>query len=227
MLDIIEETDDWIVLNKPGGLVVHPTKGDIYSSLISRLRLYFEGTDVEPRFVNRLDRETSGVVVVSKNRPAHKLLCRQLDQAKKLYWAVVEGQPADSGTIDRDLGKAEGSPVIVKQAVVEEGKRCRTHWKRLDTQDGWSLLEIHLETGRMHQIRVHFQWLGHPLIGEKLYGHDETLYLEFTESDWTERHERELAARRQLLTAIEVITPDHHWKAAVPEDIAKCRKWQL
>jgi 23S rRNA pseudouridine1911/1915/1917 synthase len=214
-------------VDKPGGLVCHPTKGDRYSSLIARLRLYFEGTDVEPRFVHRLDRETSGLVLVSKNRPAHKGLCRELSEARKTYWAVVEGKPAASGCIEQDLGKAEGSAVVVKQAVVSRGKPSRTEWRLLDSIENYSLLEVRPSTGRMHQIRVHLQWAGHPIVGDKLYGHDETLYLEFTEADWTERHQKCLGARRQLLSLIDLKAPSHHFRIEPPDDILSIRDWNV
>lgn len=225
LLDIIEETPDFIVLNKPGNLVCHPTKGTPYSSLIGRLRLYYQDSEVEPRFVNRLDRETSGIVVVSKNRPAHKVLCRELEDSRKLYWAVVEGTPATSGTIEQPLGKAENSPVVVKQAVREDGKPSITHWELLATARDVSLLQLRLETGRMHQLRVHLQWLGHPIVGDKLYGRDEMLYLEFVENGWTAKHVAELGAERQLLSAVELRTRSHHWRVEAPSDITEYRAW--
>jgi len=226
-LDIVDETEDYLVVNKPGGLVCHPTKGDEFSSLISRLRLYFSGTDYEPRFVHRLDRETSGLVLISKNRPVHKALCRELEQAEKTYLAVVKGTLRSSGTIDKPLGKATDSQVVVKQAVVEEGKDSVTEWTSLDSQNGYSLLRLRPRTGRMHQLRVHLQWLGYPLVGEKLYGSDETLYLEFTEHDWTDRLEENLEARRQLLSAVELSTPSFSWKIDPPSDILTFQDWNL
>ena len=223
---IVDETEDYLVVDKPGGLVCHPTKGDIYSSMISRLRLYFEGREAEPRFVHRLDRETSGLILISKNRPVHKSLCREIEQATKIYYAVVEGVPSNkSGLIDQDLGKATGSPVVVKQAVVDQGKASQTQWELLDTQDNYSLLALRPLTGRMHQLRVHLQWLGHPIVGDKLYGRDETLYLEFTEKDWTSRHESQLEARRQLLSAVSLETPSYSWSVPVPSDIREFRDW--
>ena len=226
LLSIIEETDDYIVVDKPGDLVCHPTKDGPTSSLIGRLRLHFEGSDAEPRFVNRLDRETSGLVVISKRRAAHKVLCRQLEQARKVYLAVVEGQPeADEGVIEQPLGKAKGSAVAVKQAVRGDGRPSITHWNVLARSHDASLLKIRLETGRMHQIRVHMAWLGHPVVGDKLYGADETLYLELAERSWTPRLREALATERQLLSAVELITESHHWEAPAPPDLATYREW--
>ena len=79
----------------------------------------------------------------------------------------------------------------------------------------------------MHQLRVHLQWLGHPIVGDKLYGHDETLYLEFTQHDWTVRHEENLQASSQLLSAVELRTPSYHWKVDPPKDIASFQPWPL
>lgn len=224
-LQVVVETDDYLVVDKPGGLVCHPTKGDAYSSLIGRLRLYFEGTEIEPRFVHRLDRETSGLVLISKRREAHKSLCRQLALSEKVYLAVVEGDPGESGVIEQPIGKAQGSQVIVKQGVVAEGKPSLTEWKRLASVDGYSLLEVRPKTGRMHQIRVHLQWLGHPIAGDKLYGPDETLYIEFTEHDWTARHASVLPARRQLLSAVRLTTPRYDWAIPIPGDIVGFQDW--
>lgn len=228
MVDVVAESDDLVVVNKPGDLVCHPTKAGPESSLIGRLRwTYRNQPEVEPRFVNRLDRETSGLVVISKNRAAHKRLCRELESARKFYWAVVRGCPGESGTIDQPLGKALNSPVVVKQAVVPGGKPSRTHWKLLSQADEFSLLELELETGRMHQLRVHLAWLGHPIVGDKLYGPDETLYLDFVEQGWTQRHDRELLAPRQLLSALRLETQEHSWGVDPPSDILSFRSWEF
>ena len=140
---------------------------------------------------------------------------------------MVEGDPGTGGVIEGDLGKAEGSEVVVKQAVVREGKPSKTAWRKLRYANGVSLLEVRPQSGRMHQIRVHFQWLGHPIVGDKLYGHDETLYLEFTQHDWTDRLQANLDARRQLLSLVELKGPNLSWRADVPEDISGFREWGL
>lgn len=228
LLTVVDETEDYLVVDKPGELVCHPTKGDYTSSLIGRVRHYLQETDAEPRFINRLDRETSGLVVLSKQSAYHKTLCREMESARKLYWAVVEGH-LDSlqGTIDGPLGKDESSAVVVKQAVRPDGRPSRTHWRVLSQADDASLLELELETGRMHQIRVHLAWLGNPLVGDKLYGPDETLYLELAEKSWTPRLREALPTERHLLSAIEVTTMSHQWKIEAPTDILGYRDWKL
>lgn len=226
-LSIVEETDDYIVVDKPGELVCHPTKGDYTSSLIGRLRHYFEGTEIQPRFVNRLDRETSGLVVISKTREFHKVLYHQLEKARKIYLAVVEGELRGEGVIDQPLGKDETSAVVVKQAVRPDGKPSLTRWRVLATTGDASLLEVELVTGRMHQIRAHLSWLGHPVVGDKLYGPDETLYLELAEQSWTPRLRAALPTERHLLSAVELVTSQFHWSIEAPLDLTNYRDWGL
>lgn len=226
-LCIVDETSDYIVVDKPGELVCHPTKSDYLSSLIGRLRHYYEGTETEPRFVNRLDRETSGLVVISKTREFHKVLYHQLEQSRKVYWAVVEGVLEGEGTIEQPLGKDEVSPVVVKQAVRPDGKPSITRWKALGHAPDATLLEVELVTGRMHQIRVHLSWLGHPVVGDKLYGPDETLYLELAEHSWTPRLRAALPTERHLLSAVELTTSQFHWKIPAPLDLSGYREWKF
>jgi len=224
-IQVVDESHDYLVVDKPGDLVCHPTKTDEFSSLIGRLRLYFEGqSEVTPHFVNRLDRETSGLVLISKNRQGHKQFCQAYEEASKVYWAIVEGWPdSPSGTIDAPLGKATGSAVAIKQAVVPEGKPSRTQWKVLNrwqrAQHSYALLEVRPETGRMHQIRVHLAHVGHPIVGDKIYGGDESLFLELVEKGWTPNLEARLPSRRHLLSALELAMGDFHWKIEAPADL--------
>ncbi|MFN8608133.1 MAG: RluA family pseudouridine synthase [Vulcanimicrobiota bacterium] len=216
-LSLVDEGEDYLVVDKPGDLVCHPTTGDEFSSLISRVRLYLG--ECSPHFVNRLDRETSGLVLISKSE--HKKWCRRFETARKVYWAVVHGWPeADRGVVDAPIGALRGSLVRLKQGVVADGRPAVTAWRvlrRLPEQK--ALLEVVPETGRMHQIRVHLSYLGHPLVGDKIYGSDESYFVEFLDYGWTERLESRLKVRRHLLSAVEMQVGEYHWRVAAPEDI--------
>ena len=224
-INIIDEGDEYLVVDKPGDLVCHPTIGDKYSSLISRLRIYFnDKPEVTPHFVNRLDRETSGLVLISKIAAGHKLFCQAYNEASKTYQAVVQGWPdSDAGQIDGPIGGDQNSLVRLKQAVVEKGKEARTDWKLLKrferAQKPYSLLEVKPQNGRMHQIRVHLAHIGHPIVGDKIYGDDETCFIEFLDHGWTERLQQKLEAPRQLLSALELQLENFRWTTGLPEDI--------
>jgi 23S rRNA pseudouridine1911/1915/1917 synthase len=224
-LVVVDETADYLVLNKPGDLVCHPTVGDAYSSLIGRIRLYLQDEPGStPHFVNRLDRETSGLVLISKRPERHKEFCLGYEQARKTYLAVVQGSPvANQGVIDAALGPATGSLVRLKQAVVAQGKAARTAWEvlRRFERDGtpFALLAVRPETGRMHQIRVHLAHLGHPIVGDKIYGGDESCFVEALDHGWTPRLDKVLGARRHLLSATELAVLTHHWRIDAPADI--------
>ncbi len=217
-LRVVDEGDDYLVVDKPGDLMCHPTVGDEFSSLISRLRIYLDG-EVQPHFVNRLDRETSGLVLISKSN--HKAWCRAFEAAEKTYWCVVHGWPAqDDGLIDAPLGPLRGSLVRIKQAVVPEGKPAVTRWKVLQRLPGdKALLEARPQTGRMHQIRVHLSYLGHPVVGDKIYGSDESFFVEHLDHGWTDRLERQLGVCRHLLSAVRLCLRGHDWRIEAPDDI--------
>lgn len=195
LFEILHEDADLLVVNKPAGLVCHPTKGDVYSSLISRLRLHV-GADNPVFMINRIDRETSGVVVVAKNAlTAKQIGAIWAERAvAKVYWAIVHGHlKEDRGLIDAPLGKDERSEIAVKDCVRPDGKAAQTQYevlRRFARAEGeFTWLRIELRTGRKHQIRIHLQHIGHPLVGEKLYGADEYLYLKLahdklTAEDW-------------------------------------------
>ena len=172
-LDIVYEDEDVAVLNKPAGLSVHPGPGHYDDTLGNFLVHYYEQSGQQADFhpVHRLDRGTSGLLVVAKHPHAQERLKRQLHTPDfvRVYLAVCEGVPEPSaGTVDAPLGPMEGS--LMAQRVREDGKPARTHYRVLDTADGRSLLRLELETGRTHQIRVHMSYIGHPLVGDFLYG---------------------------------------------------------
>lgn len=207
LFDIIHEDAELLVLNKPADLVCHPTKGDEYSSLISRVRLHL-GADAKPHLVNRLDRETSGVTVVAKTAAVAGELGRlwETRAVQKEYVAIVHGHMREEhGLIDAPLGKDEQSIVAIKDCVRPDGAAAQTEFwvvrrlaKRgpltpaLSPSDGaregdatrevkFTLLRLLPRTGRKHQIRIHLAHLGHPIVGDKIYGGDPDLYLALVE----------------------------------------------
>lgn len=174
-LDIVYEDDDVIVVNKPQGMVVHPAPGHPNHTLVNALLYHsplstINGT-FRPGIVHRIDKDTSGLLMVAKNDLAHQSLAEQLRNKtnKREYLALVYGQiKEDEGTIDAPLGRNPQDRK--KQAVVKGGRHAVTHFKVVKRYDNFTLVKCILETGRTHQIRVHMKYIGHPLVGDPLYG---------------------------------------------------------
>ncbi|AEB76522.1 RluA family pseudouridine synthase [Clostridium botulinum] len=180
-LDIIYEDDDIIVVNKPKGIVVHPTKRHLNGTLSNGVLYYFNDKNENSivRLVNRLDMDTSGLVLIAKNAYSHMALSRdmQKDDFVKKYLAIVHGNlNEDSGVIDKPIYRVgEGT---LKRVIDERGQRSITRFKVVEQYKNASLVELTLETGRTHQIRVHLSSIGYPIYGDSLYGEEEPQYID-------------------------------------------------
>ena len=207
LFDIIHEDDELLVINKPAGLVCHPTKNGEMSSLIGRARLHL-GNAAQPHLVNRLDRETSGVVILAKNPGVAGELGKILENRamEKEYAAIVHGHVREErGRIDAPLGRDERSLVAVKDCVRPDGAMSQTEFfverRFLRAEGKFSWLRILPRTGRKHQIRIHLAHIGHAIVGDKLYGGDEDLYLALVEDRLTPEQRARLIFENHALHA--------------------------
>lgn len=209
----------------------HPTKNGEDSSLIGQLRKHYrDNPGVNPALLHRLDRETSGVLLVSKTLESRRTLQKKFETAavQKEYLAIVHGTPRDeSGEIDAPIGRCPptGCAVAIRQAVVPDGRPSRTQWWVERRLKKFSLLRVRPLTGRLHQIRVHLASIGHPVVGDKIYGGDERHYLRFIETGMTpELLESLLLPRHALHAARLTLMEGWHgapltWAAPLPEDL--------
>jgi 23S rRNA pseudouridine1911/1915/1917 synthase len=178
-LNIVFEDEHLLVVDKPAGLVVHPAAGNLDGTLVNALlhhcagQLSGIGGVARPGIVHRIDKDTSGLLVVAKTDVAHEGLARQFaaHSIDRRYLAIVSGVPAAAqGTVDASLARSSANRKKIAVVEAGRGKRAVTHWKRLNILKDSALVECRLETGRTHQVRVHMASIGHPLVGDPVYG---------------------------------------------------------
>ena len=171
-LSILYEDEDILVINKPADMPVHPSIGNYTNTLANGVAAYLDAKDEHSPFrcINRLDRDTSGALILAKNAFSAAVLSTQMRnrQIRRTYLAVVEGITPPNGTISAPISRVDDS-VIERHVDFLRGEPAVTHYERLEVKNEHSLLEIHLETGRTHQIRVHMGYIGHPLPADYLY----------------------------------------------------------
>ena len=186
-LDIVYEDDDIIVINKPVGMVVHPAPGNPDGTLVNALLFHCRGSlsgiggKIRPGIVHRIDKDTAGLIVAAKNDAAHAGLAAGLKthEIKRIYYTVAIGNiKADSGTIDAPVGRhpTDRKRMAVIRDPEKKSREAVTHYEVLERFGRFTHMRCRLETGRTHQIRVHFSYIGHPLLGDPLYGGDGTAF---------------------------------------------------
>lgn len=180
-IEIVYEDDDVAVVNKPQGMVVHPSAGHAQGTLVNALMYHMKNLSsingvIRPGIVHRIDKDTSGLLMIAKNDQAHEALAQQLKDKTSLrkYIALVHGViPHEKGTINAPIGRSKVDRKM--QAIREDGKPAVTHFTVLERFENFTLVVLQLETGRTHQIRVHMKYIGYPLAGDPVYGPKKTL----------------------------------------------------
>ena len=171
-LDIVYEDEDVLVINKLPNMPTHPSMGNYENSLANGVMYYYKSKGEERVFraVNRLDKDTSGLMAVAKNSYIHARLGEEIQkkELKRKYMCIVCGDVERDGTVDAPIRRADGS--VINRIVAPDGQRAVTHYRVIKRYGEYTLLEMKLETGRTHQIRVHMAYIGHPLVGDWLYG---------------------------------------------------------
>lgn len=217
---VIDENDDFIVIDKPAPLIVHPSNGRIEPTLLcglEELLAYEVANGHKPAIITRLDRETSGLVLVAKHTHAARELAMSLQnrRAEKEYIALVHGWPEWEQTeLDAPIirkGLVEPSAIWLKRTVHANGRESLTHFRVIsrwqEARGKFTKISCWPVTGRTHQIRVHLSHLGHPIVGDKIYGADETSFLDFIEHGWNDELLSRLLLPRQALHAARLKIP--------------------
>ncbi len=180
-LDILYEDKDVIVVNKPKGMVVHPSFGHFSGTLVNALLFHCKDLSgingvLRPGIVHRIDKDTTGSIIACKNDFAHESIAKQLKDhsIKRLYRTIVNGNLKEDGVIDKPIGRSKNDRK--KMGIVSNGKNAVTHYHVLESFGNHTYAECRLETGRTHQIRVHMASIGHPVMGDKVYGNGKSPY---------------------------------------------------
>ena len=226
-LDIVYEDDDIIVVNKPSGMVVHPAPGNESKTLVNALLYHCKGSlsgingVIRPGIVHRIDKDTSGLLVVAKNDSAHVFLSSLLKEhgIKRVYHAVVTGHFGQSeGTVDAPIARHPTNRK--KMAVISGGREAITHYKTIEEFSGFTYAKMELETGRTHQIRVHMSHIGHPIMGDTVYGGGRTPFEKSHKSliDGQMLHAKELSFPHPRTKEI------MHFECPLPDNFEKILK---
>lgn len=174
-LDIVYEDEDLLIINKPAGMPIHPSQGNYDNTLANACAYYFQqkGEPFTYRCINRLDRDTTGLLIIARHAYSASLLSSMVAKREihREYLAFATGLVPDSGVIEAPIARVDGS-TIEREVNFETGEFARTHYRRLEYKNGYSLVSLKLDTGRTHQIRVHMKYIGHPLPGDFLYNPD-------------------------------------------------------
>lgn len=208
-ISIIYEDQDLLILNKPANLPVHPSQGNFDNTLANALAHYYEssGQTFVFRCINRLDRDTTGLILIAKNGISGCILSTMMKnrQIKRTYAALAEGFTAPTGTITAPIARMEGS-TIARCINFSGGEYASTHYRTLARKNGYSLISLQLETGRTHQIRVHMNYIGHPLPGDFLYHTDYRII------------NRQALHSHELSFLHPITGKDMHFQAELPKD---------
>jgi len=209
-LDIVYEDEDILVINKASNTPIHPSQGNYNNTLANAVAYYYQqkGESFTYRCINRLDRDTTGLLIIAKHMYSASLLSDMVSQREihREYLAIATGEVPENGTIIAPIGRVDGS-TIARHVDEKHGEYACTHYQRLAYKNGYSLVSLKLDTGRTHQIRVHMKYLGYPLIGDYLYNPD---------TQWISRQ----ALHSHRLSFLHPITHEKmEFVAALPKDM--------
>lgn len=224
-LDIVYEDGDIVVINKPKGMVVHPAPGNPRGTLVNGLLYHCRGSlsgiggVIRPGIVHRIDKDTQGLLVVAKNDASHLYLAERIKthEIRRIYHAIAIGNfKEDQGTVDAPIGRhpVDRKKMAVIRDPARQSREAVTHWQVVERFGGFTLLRCELETGRTHQIRVHLSSIGHPLLGDPLYGGDKTPF--------EAKHSRLIQGQCLAATELRLTHPttgeDMHFSVPLPEE---------